>query len=189
MPPAAADATLNTTARPHFDPHGNGVRIGEADVPAPSAGTGDDGVPTPPTAPARPLDPVLVQLLSRLVGHVFGDITVDERLALDAFCRDWRPAMAMAPVPAPPPTPTPSPARAPAPSSAALAPAPAPAYGALDNAEWRPVRQVQPAYGVFNADGSLPTAHADGSALGSIEWHSQFNAPWYWTDGAAVTLQ
>ena len=40
MPPPAADVTQNATARPHSDPHGNSVRIGEAHVPAPSAGAG-----------------------------------------------------------------------------------------------------------------------------------------------------
>ena len=32
----------NASERPHVDPHGNGVRIGEADTPAPSVGAGDD---------------------------------------------------------------------------------------------------------------------------------------------------
>ena len=36
MPPAAATVTSNASARPQFDPHGNGVRIGESGVPAPS---------------------------------------------------------------------------------------------------------------------------------------------------------
>ena len=36
MPPAAATVTSNASARPQVDPHGNGVRIGESDVPAPS---------------------------------------------------------------------------------------------------------------------------------------------------------
>ena len=80
-----------------------------------------------------------------------------------------------------------SPVRAPAPSSAALAPTLVPPYGARDNVESRPVRQVQPAYGVLNANGSLPTTHTEGSTLDSIEWHNQFNAPWYWTDAAALT--
>jgi hypothetical protein len=83
MPPAAADAAVNETARPHSNPHGNGVRIGEARVPAPSAGTGDAVAPSLNALllarrPARPLDPVLVQLLARLVGHVFGNVTPDE---------------------------------------------------------------------------------------------------------------
>ena len=36
MPPAAATIMSNASARPQFDPHGNGVRIGESSVPAPS---------------------------------------------------------------------------------------------------------------------------------------------------------
>ena len=57
MPPAAADVTLNATAQPNFDPHGNSVRIGEADVPAPNAGACDASAPTSSAVPARPLDP------------------------------------------------------------------------------------------------------------------------------------
>ena len=57
MPPVAAGATSNASARPRVDPHGNGVRIGEADTPAPSAGDGDANAPAPPSASAHPLDP------------------------------------------------------------------------------------------------------------------------------------
>jgi hypothetical protein len=187
MPPAAADAAVNETARPHSNPHGNGVRIGEARVPAPSAGTGDAVAPSLNALllarrPARPLDPVLVQLLARLVGHVFGNVTPDERQALDAFCRDWRPTVA--PASAPSHAPAPTPADAPVPAPAALAPAPAHAW---DSEEWLPIRQVRPAYGVLNRDGSLPTAHADGTPLNDGEWAAQFNNAWYWTDGARLT--
>ena len=138
MPPVAAGATSNAPARPRFDPHGNGVRIGEADTPAPSAGAGDASAPAPPTASARPLDPILVQLLARLVGHVLGSVPPEERRALGEFCRDWRPAMAPAPAPSPAPAPTPT--DAPAPAPAALALAPAPAHDAWGSDEWLPVR-------------------------------------------------
>ena len=101
MPPVAAGATSNASARPHVDPHGNGVRIGEADTPAPAADDSDANTPAPPTASTNALDPILVQLFARLVSHVFGNVTPDERRALDVFCRDWRPAMAPAPAPSP----------------------------------------------------------------------------------------
>ena len=66
MPPMAAGATSNASARPRVDPHGNGVRIGEADTPAPSAGDGDANAPAPPTAPA---DSGVVRLRCRGVHH------------------------------------------------------------------------------------------------------------------------
>ena len=57
----AVDATQNATARPHSDPHGNGVRIGEAHTPAPKADTTDADAPAP--AALRPLAPALQQLI------------------------------------------------------------------------------------------------------------------------------
>ena len=59
---------MNETARPHFDPHGNGVRIGEADVPAPSAGTGGADAPAPPAA-ADIVDGLLGTAPSRATQH------------------------------------------------------------------------------------------------------------------------
>ena len=50
VPPPAANAARGATARPQSDPHGNGVRIGEAHVPAPSADTSDADAPAPPPA-------------------------------------------------------------------------------------------------------------------------------------------
>ena len=138
MPPAVAVVTSNATARPTFDPHGNGVRIGESDVPAPSDGT---GYALSPTSPAAPLDPVLARLLSRLVSAT-DDVTDEERSALNTLFRGGRDeAVAAAPTPAPPPAPAPTPAPAPAPSPTTPTPAPVPPR----------IRQIRPMYGVLNA--------------------------------------
>ena len=142
---------------------------------ATASGTGDASTPTSP-AVTRPLGRVLIQLLSRLV-NAASDVTDEERSALNTFLRDWRPAMAAAPASATPPAPAPSPAAAPAPSPTTPAPARAPAS----------FRRVRPAYGALNEDGSLPTIVADGTKLCSIELHNQFNAHWYWEDGARLT--
>ena len=52
VPPAAV-VTSNASARPMCDPHGNGARIGESDVSAPSDGTG----PRAPATGGREDDP------------------------------------------------------------------------------------------------------------------------------------
>ena len=89
--------------------------------------------------------------------------------------------------PAPAPSTTPTPARAPEQTTATPAPAPVPAPNETGDDEWRPVRQVRPAHGVLNPDGSLPTTHADGTPLNSAEWAAQFRNYWYWNDGARLT--
>ena len=48
IPPPAANAARRATARPQPDLHGNGVRVGEAHVPAPSADTSNADAPAPP---------------------------------------------------------------------------------------------------------------------------------------------
>ena len=170
MPPAVAVVTSNATARPIFDPHGNGVRIGESDVPAPSDGT---SYALSPTSPAAPLDPVLARLLARLVSAT-DDVADEERSALSTLFRGGRDeAVAAAPAPAPPPAPAPTPASAPAPSPTTPTPAPAPPR----------IRQIRPMCGVLNADGSRPTHHEDGTLLTRHELWNQFNILAAWADG------
>ena len=84
----AVDATKHAMARPHFDPHGNGVRIGEAHTPAPKADSTDADTPTP--AARRPLAPALRQLI-RASAPMRNDGTYDmsesERRAQGAIYR------------------------------------------------------------------------------------------------------
>ena len=94
MPPAAAGVTPNASARPRFDPHGNGVRIGESGVPAPSP-----NMPTATAWPAQPvhlLDPLLARLMVRLVRAA--DVSDEEHLALNTRYRGWRDEAVAAPL-------------------------------------------------------------------------------------------
>ena len=40
-PESLSDVTPHATTRPQFDPHGNGARVDESDVAAPSDATGE----------------------------------------------------------------------------------------------------------------------------------------------------
>ena len=94
IPPAAATITSNTSARPQFDPHGNGVRIGESSVPAPS-----QGMPTATAGtaqPAQPLHPLLARLMVRLVRAA--DVSDEEHEALNTRYRAWRDEALAAPL-------------------------------------------------------------------------------------------
>ena len=94
IPPATATITSNTSARPQFDPHGNGVRIGESSVPAPS-----QGMPTATTGtaqPAQPLHPLLARLMVRLVRAA--DVSDAEHEALHTRYGTWRDEALAAPL-------------------------------------------------------------------------------------------
>ena len=94
IPPATATITSNTSARPQFDPHGNGVRIGESSVPAPS-----QGMPTATAGtaqPAQPLHPLLARLMVRLVRAT--DVSDAEHEALHTRYGTWRDEALAAPL-------------------------------------------------------------------------------------------
>ena len=127
MPPAAATVTSNASARPQFDPHGNGVRIGESGVPAPCRKRVRNWIAWERDSDSS--DVTEAELMARAMADVSAEVT---------------PAQPTAPVPTPPPlapapsavqatsalaTPAPasSTALAPLPDDAAPSPAPAPA--------------------------------------------------------------
>ena len=123
MPPAAADVTSNATTRPQFDPHGNGIRISESDVPAPSDGTGDALSPTSLLRMAlggRPLVDFAPAGSAADGLSLGGRPLVDFAPAGSAATRvpHLFARRVVAPTPAPTPAPAPAPSPAPAPASA-----------------------------------------------------------------------
>ena len=136
MPPVGAGVMSNASARPHVDPHGNGVRIGEADTPAPSVGAGDDSDGDGAGADA--------QRKRRRRGarnwiaweRDSDDSSVTEADLMARAMAEASAGVAPSPAPAPTPTPVPAPVPTPAPAQPPAAHRAASEAGQVDPTPW-----------------------------------------------------